>query len=280
MTEHTLFHIFLLSQIFVISLYYPHRLLGRLNHVFETYPPSTHPRLYPKPVEYYRASRRNYRIANHIVVVAGILLLIGLILTPRSGAWDKAILTWFFLLQFVPLLLLDLGSLREFKLMRSVNPSATRRAELRPRHLFDFVSPAFFGVAIATYIVFAGLIIYIKQFEFPWFGGYLNILGVTILNLFLAGIVLWSMYGRKQNPLQAREDRMRHIEMTVKVAMFTSIAATIFIAISIVLSALELRHLQAVVQAVYFQLLAVASYQCYLQPSTNYEVYKDDPALA
>jgi hypothetical protein len=31
---------------------------------------------------------------------------------------------------------------------------------------------------------------------------------------------------------------------------------------------------------VYFQILAVASFQCYLQPSTNFEVYKDDPALA
>ncbi|MFT4590116.1 MAG: hypothetical protein ACI9VS_003825 [Candidatus Binatia bacterium] len=280
MTEHALFHLFLLSQILVISFYYPNRLLGRLNHVFETYPPATHPRLYPKPIESYRTSHRNYMIANRIIILAGFFLLAGLIITPRSGDWDKAILTWFFMLQIVPLFLLDLGALREFKLMRNANPNATRRAELRPRHLFDFVSPAYLGVAIATYIAFAAFIIFVNQFEFPWFGGYQNVVGITAMNLFFAGIVLWNMYGKKPNPLQANEDRMRQIEMSVKVLMFTSIAATIFISLSIVLSAFELNHLQAIVQAVYFQILAVASFQCYLQPSTNFEVYKDDPALA
>ena len=280
MTEHTLFHLFLLSQILVISYYYPNRLLGRLKHVFENYPPETHPKLYSKPIEYYRSSHRNYMIANRIIILAGILLLAGLIMTPRSGDWDKAVLTWFFMLQFVPLFLLDLGALRELKRMRSANPSARRRAELRPRHLFDFVSSAFLGVAIATYIAFAGLIVFVNQFEFPWFGGYLNIVIVTGLNLFFAGIVLWTMYGKKRNPLQAHEDRLRQIKLSVKVAMFTSIAATIFVAISIVLSALDLRQFQAAVQAVYFQLLAVVSFQCYLQPSTNFDVYKEDPALA
>lgn len=280
MTDHTLFHVLLLSQILVISFYYPNRLLGRLKHVFETYPPETHPKLYPKPIESYRTSRRNYLIANRIIILAGMLLLVGLIVTPRSGTWDKAILTWFFMLQFVPLLLLDLGALREFKLMRNAITGANRKAELRPRHLFDFVSPTFVGAAVVTYIAFVGLIVFIKQFEFPWFGGYLNVLGVTILNLCFAGIAFWMMYGKKLNPHQAHEDRMRQIEITVKVLMFATIAATIFIAISIVLSALELLQFQAVVQAVYCQLLAVASFQCYLQPVTNYEVYKDDPAVA
>lgn len=279
MTDHTLFHVLLLSQIVVISLYYPNRLLGRLKHVFETYPPETHPKLYPKPIESYRASRRNYMIANGIIVLAGILLLVGLIITPRSGSWDKAILTWFFMLQFFPLMLLDLGALREFKLMRNAVTGTNRKAELRPRRLFDFVSPASFGAVVATYLAFVGLIVYIKQFDYPWFGGYLNVLGVTILNLFLAGIGFWMMYGKKLNPHQAYEDRMRQIEITVKVLMFTSIAATIFIALSIVLAALELRHIQAAVQALYFQLLAVASFQCYLRPVTNYEVYKDVPAV-
>ena len=31
-----------------------------MRYVFETYPPSTYPKLYPKPVEYYKKAQRNY----------------------------------------------------------------------------------------------------------------------------------------------------------------------------------------------------------------------------
>ena len=53
MPEHMLFHIVFLCQILLISLYYPARILARMRYVLDTYPPSTHPRLYPRPIEHY-----------------------------------------------------------------------------------------------------------------------------------------------------------------------------------------------------------------------------------
>ena len=136
-------------------------------------------------------------------------------------------------------------------------------------------------MAIITYIAFILLILYIRQFEFPWFGGYWNIVAVTIMNLCFAGIMFWYMYGKNLNPLQAYQDRMKHIELMVKILVFVSIAATMFIAITVVLAALDLRNLQPITQSLYFQLLAVICLQGYYRSdyTKNFEVYKEDPLV-
>ncbi len=168
--------------------------------------------------------------------------------------------------------------------MRKANSSTTRKAELQPRRLFDFISPTMFGMAILVYFAFIGFVLYIKQFDFPWFGGYWNIVGVTLLNLFFAGIIIWNLYGKRRDPHQAYEDRKRQIELTVKSLVFISIAATLKIAISIVLGALELRHLQPIVTSLYFQLIVFIGIGTVLRAfrveDINFEVYKEDPVVA
>ena len=280
MPEHMFFHVVFLSQILLISFYYSRQILSRMRYAFETYPPSTYPKLYPKPIEYYEKTRRNYRILNLFILLAGLLILAVLLSYSRSGEWDHVIAMWYFLVQFFPVMLLDLSTLKEFKLMRNANSRTTRKAELHPRRLFDFISPTIISMAIITYVGFVLLILYIRQFEFPWFGGYWNIVGVTAINLCFAGIILRYMYGKKLNPHQAYEDRIRHIETIVKVLVFTSIAATMFIAINVVLAALDLRNLQPIAQSLYFQLLAVICFQAYRIDYTNFEVYKEDPLVA
>jgi len=51
-----------LGQIFLISYYYPEKILARMDYVRATYPPSQYPRLYPKPIEYYTVGRSSLRL--------------------------------------------------------------------------------------------------------------------------------------------------------------------------------------------------------------------------
>lgn len=276
MPEHTLFHLVFLCQVLLISFFYPGRILRRMKYLFDTYPPSTYPKLYPRPIESYERTRRTYRIVNHFILALGLAILAVLFGYSRSGEWDHAIAAWYFLLQCVPVMLLDLSSLRESRLMRRANSRTTRTAELQPRRLFDFVSPGLVATAIVTYVGFVLLVLYMRRFEFPWFGGYWNIVGVTIANLIFAAVIFRSMYGKKLNPHQASEDRMRQIETVVTILVFVSIAATLFVALNVVLAALDRRDLQPVTQSLYFQLLAVISFRAYRKDSTNYEVYKEE----
>ncbi len=162
-----------------------------------------------------------------------------------------------------------------------MNPSTTRMAALQPRRLFDFISPATLGFAILVYVAFVAFVLYMRQFDYPWFGGYGNIFGLTATNLLFAGIIIWNIYGKKRDPYQAHKDRLRQIEFTVKSLVFISIAATIFIVINVILHAFELRYLNSIVMSLYFQVIGIASIGTALRTlrieDINFEVYKEDP---
>ena len=201
MSEHTFFHFVFLSQILVISYFVPARIYSRMKYVFDTYPPSEYPKLYPNSVTHYEEARRSYRNMNAITLVAGLLILSALFVNPHDNDLGNTISVGYYFVQFIPLMLLEFSSFKELKLMRQANSRTTRKAELQPRNLFDFISPVFFGIAVITYIAFVLVILYIRQFDYEWFGGYINIAGITAMNALFAGIVLWNMYGKKLNPM-------------------------------------------------------------------------------
>ena len=70
--EAILFFFVFLSQVLLISWFYPRRVVSHMRRVLEKYPPSTHPKLYPLPVEYYERRLRNFARLNLAIVVAGL----------------------------------------------------------------------------------------------------------------------------------------------------------------------------------------------------------------
>jgi hypothetical protein len=249
-----------------------------MTYVFSTYPPETHPKLYPKPIAHYDRARRTYRIMNLVVVAAGLALLAVLLGYQRSGRWDHVIAMWFFLAQMVPVMVLDVSALRATRLMRTL--STTRKAGLQPRRVSDFISPALVGLAVGTYLAFVALVVYVRLFNFPWFAGYLNVVFVTIGNLFLAAVAVRQIYGRKLNPHQAMEDRLKVIATVAHMCVFASITATLFVGLNIALAAFDQRALQPAAQSVFFQLVALISFRIYLVPDSNFDVYKADSVVA
>ena len=99
------------------------------------------------------------------------------------------------------------------------------------------------------------------------------------MNLLFAGIVLWNMYGKKQNPHQSYEDRKKQIEAILKSFVFISIAATVFVMISVVLSALEIRHLMPIAMSLYLQIVALACIPSYVIDYRNFDVYREGPIV-
>ena len=266
-----------LSQILIISFFFPRKLLRQMRWVIDTYPPSTHPLLYTKPIEMYESSQRRYRYLNAFLLVAGLLILGSLTRIEHDNDLHNAIAMGYFFAQMIPVILLDLSSLSEFKRMRLANRQTTRTADLRPRYLTDFVSITLLSIVALTYFAFVALIVYVDQFAYDWFGGYINLLGITVMNAFFGGIVYWHLVGKKLNPHESIDDRTTRISTVVRIMALTSIAATVFVAISIALSAFDVRYLLPVAQSVYFQLLAVFGFQAYRISHQNFDVYKEDP---
>ncbi|MCP4724096.1 MAG: hypothetical protein GY863_03620 [bacterium] len=280
MFENIFIYVVFLSQALLISYYFPRKMLSRIKYVFEKYPPSGYPRLYPKPFEYYEKARRNYKYMNLFILIAGLSLMAVMLGYPRSGEWDVGTIVFaYFMLQVFPLMLIEMRSFKYYQLMRQTDSRTTRKAELQPRRLLDFIEPKLFGIAMLVYIAFILFVLYIRQFEYPWFGGIGNMVGVTGINLFFAVIIVWNIYGKKLDPYQAYEDRKRQIELIAKQMVFTSIAATTYIAIDVVIAILDLGNHHPAVMSVYFQVLAVIAFRTLRIDTINFEVYKEEPSL-
>lgn len=278
MLSNILLYTIFLSQIFIISFYFPRKMLKRMAYIFETYPPSDFPKLYPKPIHFYQKTHRNYRNMNLAIFLIGLLLLVILINDSTNDDWS-GVFNAYFMVQFLPMIVLEIGSFKLYKLMRQANTHSTRKAELRPRRLLDFISPALLGTAFFVYVAFIFFVLYVKQFNFPWFGEYTNIITVTAMNLFFAGIIFWNIYGKKLDPHQAHEDRMRQIELVVKQLTLISTGATLFIMITITLASLDLRQLQPFSMSLYLQIIAVIGLRTLRVDDTNFAVYKKETSV-
>lgn len=286
MPDNIEFYFIFLGQILLISFYFPRKILSRIRYVVETYPPSEYPKLYPKSIEYYEKAQRNYKTVNQFIFVAGFILMFafGLWGYPTEGKIARLIPVVFGLIQVLPLIGMEISEFNQFKLMRKADLRTTRMAELRPRRLFDFVSPAIFSMAIVMYIAFILLDLYWHQFNIDW--GHDTVqraMVITAGNLFFALIIIWNLYGKTLNPHQAYKDRTKQIGLAVKSLVFLSIAMSVFFMTTAAGDAFDLDSFEPSIASLYFQLIVWISLGTMLRTlrvdDINFEVYKEDVSV-
>lgn len=286
MPHNILFYFVFLSQIILVSWYFPGKILGRVKSVLETYPPSEYPKLYPKPIEVYETGQRIYRIINQIILVVGFILLfaVGLWDYSSDGRISDLLPFVYFMVQMIPLMLMEVSGFAYFKLMRQADSRTRRKAELQPRRLFDYISPTMFGAAIFMNIACILYYLYIDQFQFQW-GSDTFVISVTLIamNSLFAGIIYWNLSGKKMDPYQSGKDRMRQIESTVKSLVFVSIGASIFIMVAAGINEFNLDYLEPSIMSLYLQLIALVSVGTTLRTlrieDIDFDVYKKDVSV-
>jgi MFS family permease len=112
------------------------------------------------------------------------------------------------MLQNAPILLISWFTTRFEKLHRRLLPEAKRKAVLKRRGLFDFVSPVIVLLAVLANFQFVAFMFYVERHPFPDFGGpFLNI-GIVWLGYVLLGAFLYWFSRRKKDPLQTHAERM------------------------------------------------------------------------
>ena len=281
MPDNIIFYIVFLSQIILISYYYPSQILRQMKTVLTNYPPDQYPKLYPKPVEYYRMGQRIYQAINLAILVIGVILLITVAKGSNSpfNKISEVVPFGYWMLQVLPILIMELLGFTNFKLMRKADTKGTRFAELNPRRLFDFISPAVFGLAIFMYFACLMFFYNIHQFQFhPSNDTFVIFVTLTFMNVLFAGIIFKNLRGKKLDPHQAHEDRMRQIETAIKSLFVMSIVASIFLITVEGMQELELKHHIASLMSFYLQLTLVIGLGAMLRKirieDINFEVYK------
>lgn len=188
-----------------------------------------------------------YRVLNVGVAVLGLSLLGWSFNYMRRPDWDdgpvEALVAVYFAAQMVlPLCLVAWSGFNYSKVLRHSLAEGKRKALLKRRGLFDFVSPAIVLLAVLSYFLFAGFVFYIQQDPFPGFSGGISIAAVTLIYAANAFGVYTMLYGRKKSALETHADRARAIGLGVKACAYSCIACVVFLSLNFTLVLLELQR--------------------------------------
>jgi hypothetical protein len=237
-----------LVQILVMSVLYPLRLSHAIQSGLKSISADRLAKHYPG-VDVGRAHERflsRYRTANVVVAVLGLLLLGWFFSNMKGPDWNEGrvggMLTAYFLLQNLPIMLIAWFTTRFNKLHRRYSAESRRKAILQRRGLFDFVSPLTLGLAVLSYSLFAGFMFYVARHPFPGFAGPFVNIGIVTLGYLLFGFVAHrQIYGRKTDPLQTHANRMHKISVMVNAMAWACIMVPIVVSLSIARQLLDLK---------------------------------------
>jgi len=272
-----IFYLIFLSQILLVSWYIPNTLLKRMQTVMETYPPNEYPKLYVSSIDKYKKFHKKYAAINNILLIIGFSMLSSMAMWAylTSGEISQMIPWAYFMLQMIPLIMLEISEFKSFKAMRISNTNTTKKATIQPRKLFDFVSPKLLGSAIVIMLIAITIVFYRYGFSEKF---YSNSSIMLASNLFFAGLIYWNIYGKKMDPYQTNEDRIKVIKVTVTSMIYVSIAVSVFLSVQMLVNMFEWDFLEKSIMSVYCQLIVWASVGSRLKQlkieNIDFDVYK------
>lgn len=269
---HAFFAVFTL-QILIISLVHPLWFIRYLRARVLRYPAARFAELYPdvdRSVSLERFLAR-YRALNLVIAVLGLSLLGWFVSYMQRPDWDdgpvEALVGVFFGIQMaLPLSLLAWSGVRYRKVLAHALTHGKRRAELRRRTLFDFVSPAMVALALASYFLFVAFVFHIQQDPFPGFSGYISIGTVTLVYAANAFGVFTMLYGRKQSALETQAERARAIGLGVRACVYSCIACVMFLSLNFTLVLLDLQRWEPFAQSTFFVGCALIVFMSFSAP--------------
>lgn len=279
MIENYLFVAAFVVQILAISVFVPARMIRQVRVDMAKIPAERLAGVFPG-VDVNRAYDRfiaRYRAANAVVTVAGLLLLVWFLRSAQQPDWDEGrivgVLTIYFLLQNIPLMVFAGLVVRFNKAHASSATESKRKAVLQRRGLLDYVSPWMLALAVLSYCQFAAVTLYTTRHPFPGFGGFFANMGIlTLMFVFLGSIVYWMMYGRKKAPLETRESRLQVTRMVVNAYVWMCILIPASMSLTLARRMLELDSWVPLSTSLFFLILSLISFPARRAPLASQQL--------
>ena len=283
MLDNTVFYIVFIIQILLLSYYIPSRFIKRINQVMIKYPESEYPKLYPQGIDYNKSRKDWFSWMNRIILALGFVSvwLFYMWAEANDGEINQMFPWAYFMLQMLPLMLLEQSGFRQIREMREADIRKKRKADLTPRNFFDFVSPRLFGSAVMAYLLLVIFLFVIHDFDFS-LGGKPVLMSLIVLagNVFFAAMIAFILHGKTSDPYQDMHDRRLKIKHGIKPMMYISIAVSIYCAVQAGISQYDWDFLEPILMSIYCQLITVMSVGTQLNnvrvEDLNFDVYKKD----
>ncbi|PHS77555.1 MAG: hypothetical protein COB56_02450 [Robiginitomaculum sp.] len=289
-----IFYAIFISQIFLLSYHYPKKTYDRNVFVVRNFPASEYPKLYnlslyADPSKAIHKAIRRYLFANIAIALFGVGLLVAMAVNGYAPSGikeneDIVFIMFFFMLQALPYIWIEITTNNGLKNMRSAAKNNTRTADLNPRKLFDFISPLYVIVAVLAFISWIVYYLYNKGFTTPWdWQSYVTILGMTGMNLVLIGFGYKFLRGQKSDPHQAYKDQRQSIKTMIRVFVFASILMSLQLIVFDAINQNGWDRFEPIAMSIYFQIVIIFGVGQVLQmfkiEDIDFDVYKEDAKL-
>jgi MFS family permease len=286
-----IFYAVFISQIFLISVYYPKKTYDRNMYVVRKHPASEYPKLYPPsiyadPEMPLRKTIRIYFGFNIAIALFGLALLFSMAVGGYAPSHikeeqDLIFIVFFFLLQIAPHYFLAFSTGKWYANIRSSARTGKRTAQLSSRNLFDFVSPVYFFIAVIAFIGWMVYYVYNKGFTTSWeWNSYVAIATMMGVNFLLLIFGYVSLRGKKADPYLSSQDQNRLIRTTIRVLVFASIMMSVLMVVSSVINRNGWDIIEPVMMSLYFQTVIIFGIGEHLRKlkveDVNFDVYKKD----
>ncbi len=281
MLANILFYIIFISQIVLISYYYPKKIVNIINNVLIKYPPNSYPKLYPESVTKIEKGLKIYQWLNRAMLVMGPLLLV--LYVMLSSEYDnnqkhaEGLPLMYGMVQFIPYILMELAGFKQFKLMKKADTRTSRTADLQPRRLFDFIAPLYIVIAVALY--FVNIAHGLQSNQYQWSSELIiTTTALTLCNLLFIGLIAFNLRGKKLDPYQDNKDRLKQSQFAIRSMVFISIIASIFIIATRAVDIYNFQAYEIILNSFYMQIIAIFGLGKMLKELTleniNFDVYK------
>jgi hypothetical protein len=270
-----------MCQIWFLSYFYPKQVIRRIDYVLTHCPESEYPKLYPISVDRINTIKLVFKYLNHFFALIGIFLLSYFLFIVPDYREHLNILDDLPLLygmsQFIPLFILEVLGFKHLKLMRQQNTQTSRKADLQPRRLFDFIHPIHLLLAVFTYIGFVLFELFISNFSINLDVG-IKIGTITLVNIMFIVLGMANLYGKRRDPYIENVERNKQTKFVLQSLLFTSIFVSIYLMLHSWVNINELNYLEVLINSLYFQVLALFSIGALLGrfkiEEMNFDAYK------
>jgi len=258
MPYNILFSLVFISQITVISFYYPRKLMKRAKSVSSL--ASNSSELESK--KDINGRLRSFTILNNVMIVIGLIMLVLFLSLDlfETVTAVMAALGIFFLLQLSPLAISGVPNL--IKDLKLAAPHRDKQQDTPPSSskLFDFVSPLQVGIAVILFFVY--LIFELLQWNGEWNTQLLKIGIFAFSNLFIAAMIARNLYAVRRGTDTNEEGitRYQDLKKVVPALIFISIGISVYSLAKQLLIDLDLHQLRPIMMSVFLQLLATLSF--------------------
>ncbi len=289
----SIFYLVFLGQIYVISIHYPNKTMNRIRYVHDNYPPGEYPKLYPGKTPEAASKSVLFRLKVitaycRVVAVLGIGVLaymLGSGYQPAAEGGDEVFVMLYFFLQAAPFIYLAIHEFQQFKIMQDGHKPAVRTADLRPRHLFDFIQPSAFLATVLMFVVWLSFYIWQAGDIASWgWEQYATLLFIGGANVGYGVVIAQHLQGKKTDPLQSREDQMRSIGVMINVMVISSFMISLFMLLTQMADEFAFEVFDPVLTSFYLQLCLIMgvgqTFRGVKVEEVDFEVYRADQPIA